>query len=92
MAKVQEQLLYNVDVVKPRSLTRAENKQFRKSGFHPNYPVEGKKPAIDDMADYLLENFFSNINFDAVANSEVVKFVSEVIAMTYGQGTEETKN
>jgi len=92
LAKVQDQILYNEDVVKPRALTRKENRQFRESGFHPTYPIKDKKVTVDEFSDYILDNFYPNVNFDSVGNDVIIKFASEVIAMTYGQGAAETKN
>jgi hypothetical protein len=91
MAKA-EKLIFNKTTIKPRSLTRKENKEFRKSGLHPNYQEKDARPRLDDMVDFILDHFYPNVDFDEAVNSDCVKLCTDTIALTYGQEAEEVKN
>lgn len=87
-----KKIAFNPEIHKARGLKKKENRAFRESGFHPRY-LKGKEQGdLDGMVDYILDNFYLELDFEEAENADCVKLATETLSKSYGQGAQETKN
>ncbi|MEN6568060.1 MAG: hypothetical protein ABFC57_17385 [Veillonellales bacterium] len=88
---MNSKIAFDKKVHKPRALTRKETRALRDSGFHPNY-AEDKGKIIDDMTDFILDNFYPEIDFDGAKQADCLNFAADTFKLTYGVEEKEIKN
>jgi len=89
---MSKKVAYDPEAVKPRALVHKEIKQMKEAGMHPYYGKDGKKPTAEEAYEYILDNYFSEIDFDNVAQKDFIAFADDVFALTYGIQKDEIKN
>lgn len=79
---------FTVDM-KPRGLKYKEVKALRDAGLHLQYiDVKERETKVEDFTYFVLENFYSGVDFDDVDQSVCIKFAADTLAKTYAPEAE----
>ena len=81
---------------KPRPMLRREIKALRAAGYDPAMLADDANIAQTsaEMVEWILDNIYSEVDFDDTPYPECLKLAAETYKITFGEGLEdaETKN
>ena len=88
-----DNILETLKVPAVRAMTRKQVKQMKAAGFDPlNAEREEHASNTMDMFDWILENVYSDYDFDEYPNGECLRLAADTFKLAMGQTTEEAKN
>lgn len=76
-----------------RAMTRKQFKEMKAAGFDPlKVDQEEQAGSTLDMFDWILDNVYSDYNFEEYPNGECMRLAADTFKLAMGQPTEEAKN